>query len=153
VVDVTCANIEDLAAGADLVLDGTDNFATRYLINDLCVQRGIPWVYGGVLASYGVTMTIVPGKTPCLRCLFAEMPPVAATPTTATAGILGPIVRVIASFEVAEAMKLISGRGKLNAGLITIDVWDNRLESLAVARQEGRCPACGQRRFDFLRPQ
>ena len=151
VMDVNHTNIESLIAGARLVLDGTDNFSTRYLINDACVKHGVPWVYGGVLASYGVTMTIVPGRTPCLRCLFPEMPPPASTPTCDVAGILGPVVKIIGALEASEALKLLSGRGTLNPGLITIDVWDNRIETLAVARGERTCPACGLGNFDFLR--
>ena len=152
VMDVNPDNVEELVAGANLVLDGTDNFSTRYLLNDVCVKHNIPWVYGGVLASYGVTMTIVPGRTACLRCLFTEMPPPGTTPTCETAGILGPVVKIIGSLEVSEALKLLSGRGTLNPGLITIDVWENHLETVAVTRQESACPACGQRRFDFLEP-
>lgn len=152
VIDVSPANVEGLIEGASLVLDGTDNFATRYLLNDACVKHGLPWVYGGVLASYGVTMTIVPGRTPCLRCLFPEMPPPASTPTADVAGILGPVVKIIGSLEAAEALKLLTGRGKLNPGLITVDIWESHLEVVPVARLEGACPACGCRQFDFLQP-
>ena len=150
ITDVTQRNILPLIEGADLVLDGTDNFETRYLINDACVKLGIPWVYGGVLASYGVTMTIVPRETPCLRCIFPQMPPPGSTPTCEVAGILGPVVKIIGALEAAEALKLLSGRGKRNAGLITVDVWENRLETLAISRQEGTCPACAQGRYEHL---
>jgi len=152
IIDVNPANVESLVAGANLLLDGTDNFSTRYLLNDTCVKHGIPWVYGGVLGSYGITMTIVPGRTACLRCLFAEMPPPGSTPTCDVAGILGPVVKIIGSLEAAEGLKLLSGRGTLNPGLTTVDIWESHLETVAVARQEDTCPACGQRRFDFLQP-
>jgi molybdopterin/thiamine biosynthesis adenylyltransferase len=152
VMDVHRDNVEALLDGAALVLDGTDNFSTRYLLNDACVKHGIPWVYGGVLASYGVTMTIVPGRTPCLRCLFPEMPPPGSTPTCDVAGILGPVVKIIGALEAGEALKLLTGRGKLNPGLATIDIWESHLEAVPVARRVEACPACGQHRFDYLQP-
>ncbi len=150
VMDVSYENVEALVEGADLVLDGTDNFEARYLLNDVCVKHGLPWVYGGVLASYGVTMTIVPGRTACLRCLFPEMPAPGTMPTCNTAGILGMLPKIIGALEAGEALKLLSGRGTLNPGLITVDVWDSHLDTVAVARREGACPACGLRRFDYL---
>jgi adenylyltransferase/sulfurtransferase len=150
VMDVHHANVQALIEGADLILDGTDNFSTRYLLNDVSVKHGIPWVYGGVLASYGITMTIVPGRTPCLRCLFPEMPPPASTPTCDVVGILGPVVKIIGSLEAGEALKLLTGRGSPNPGLITIDIWDSHIEALAVARQAATCPACALGRYDFL---
>jgi molybdopterin-synthase adenylyltransferase len=150
VTDVHFGNIEALIAGADVVLDGTDNFETRYLINDACLKYGIPWIYGGVIAARGMTMTILPGRTPCLRCLFPEPPPPGTAATCDTAGVLGPIVNVIASIEALEAMKLITGEGRLNDGLITIDLWENRFDRIASpARAEG-CPACGRGEYEFL---
>jgi len=150
VMDVNYSNVEALVQGADLVLDGTDNFEARYLLNDVCVKHGIPWVYGGVLGSYGITMTILPGRTPCLRCLFPEMPPPGTTPTCDVAGILGPVVKIIGALEAAEALKLLTGRGRLNPGLTTIDIWQYHLETVPVVRVEGACPTCAGRRFDFL---
>jgi adenylyltransferase/sulfurtransferase len=152
VMDVNPTNIEALIAGADLVLDGTDNFSARYLINDACLKHGIPWVYGGVLAGYGVTMTIVPGRTPCLRCLFPEMPPPGSTPTCDVAGILGPVVKIIGALEAAEALKILSGKGTLNPGLTTIDIWDYHFDQVAVTVRVPTCPACGQGRYEFLEP-
>ncbi|HOQ98438.1 MAG TPA: ThiF family adenylyltransferase [Anaerolineae bacterium] len=152
VMDVNPTNVEALVAGADLVLDGTDNFATRYLVNDVCLKLGIPWVYGGVLASYGVTMTIVPGRTPCLRCLFPEMPAPGSTPTCDVAGILGPVVKIIGALEAAEALKLLAGKGTLNPGLLTIDIWDQHFDQVAVTVRVPSCPACGQQRYDYLEP-
>ena len=99
VTDLDHTNILDLVGDADLILDGTDNFETRYLINDAAVKLNKPWIYGGVIGSEGQTMTIVPGKTPCLRCLIETAPPPGMTPTCETAGVLGPAVAVIASFE------------------------------------------------------
>src|ERR1700733_2364252 len=110
VTDLDHTNILDLVGDADLILDGTDNFDTRYLINDAAVKLGKPWIYGGVIGSEGQTMTIIPGKTPCLRCLIESAPPPGMTPTCETAGVLGPAVAVIASFEAVEAIKLLAGR-------------------------------------------
>ena len=150
VTDVNFGNIETLIQGADIVLDGTDNFETRYLINDACLKNGIPWIYGGVIGSHGMTMTIRPGKTPCLRCIFAEMPPPGTTATCDTAGVLGPVVSTIASIESAEAMKLITGRGRLNEGLITVDLWENRFDTIAISGRTADCPACGRGEYEFL---
>ena len=109
VTDIDHTNILDLVGDADLILDGTDNFETRYLINDAAVKLGKPWIYGGVIGSEGQTMTILPGKTPCIRCLIETAPPPGMTPTCETAGVLGPAVAVIASFEAIEAIKILSG--------------------------------------------
>lgn len=149
VTDVHPGNIEALIAGAAVVLDGTDNFATRYLINDACLSRGIPWVYGGVIAARGMSMTVRPGESACLRCLFPEPPPGTAT-TCATAGILGPVVNVIAAIEAIEAMKLLSGEGRLNDGLLTVDLWENRFETIAIPGRAADCPACGRGEYAFL---
>src|SRR6185295_4991992 len=97
IVDVNHANIERLLTGCDVVLDGTDNFATRYLINDACVKHEVDWVYGAAVGSYGVTMTVRPHQTPCLRCVFAEAPPAASAPTCDTAGVIMPIISVVAA--------------------------------------------------------
>lgn len=150
VTDVHFGNIETLIRGANVVLDGTDNFETRYLINDACLKNNIPWIYGGVIAGHGMSMTILPGKTPCLRCLFAEMPPPGAAATCDTAGVLGPIVGVIASIESAEAMKLLTGQGRLNEGLIAIDLWENCFEMIAIPERTENCPACGRGDYEFL---
>ncbi|MDA8124202.1 MAG: ThiF family adenylyltransferase [Deltaproteobacteria bacterium] len=150
VADVHFANIETLIQGASVVLDGTDNFETRYLINDACVKNGIPWIYGGVIGASGMTMTIVPHRTPCLRCLFAEMPPPGTAPTCDTAGVLGPVVATIASLEAAEAMKLITGSGRRNEGLISVDLWENRFDAIAIAERTEGCPACGRGNYEYL---
>src|SRR5215218_6598302 len=134
VTDIDHTNIVDLVADADLILDGTDNFETRYLINDAAVKLGKPWIFGGVIGSEGQTMTIVPGKTPCIRCLIETSPPPGMTPTCETAGVLGPAVAVIASFEAIEAIKLLSGNPEaLNTELIMVDVWEWSFRRLKVA--------------------
>ena len=149
VADVNAENIEELIDGATLVMDGTDNFETRFLINDACVKHALPWVYAGAVASYGMTMTIVPHETACLRCLFNREPPPGTLPTCDTAGVIGPIVNVMASIASAEAIKFIVGAGTRNAGLINIDLWDNTFDSFAVARRDD-CIACGQGTFEYL---
>ena len=149
VADVHPRNVEEIIKGMDLVLDGTDNFEIRYLINDACVKHDTPWIYGGAVGSYGMTMNIIPHQTPCLRCLFVQIPPPGSTPTCDTAGILGAVPALIGAIEANEALKLLTGKGRPNQGLIHIDLWENTFEIFQVARQEA-CPVCGQGRFEFL---
>src|SRR5213080_261175 len=126
VVDIDRTNILDLVADADLILDGTDNFEIRYLINDSAVKLNKPWVYGGCIGSHGQTMTILPGETPCLRCVFEAAPAPGEAGTCETAGVLGPIVNIIASYQATEAIKILSGRRDcINRELLYFDVWDN----------------------------
>lgn len=150
VADVGPANIAGLITDADVVLDGTDNFTTRYLINDACVKLGKPWVYCGVLATYGMTHTVRPGVTPCLRCIMGELPAPGTVPTCDTAGIIGPIVALLGSIVAAEAIKLLVGRGELNDGMIHIDLWDGTYERFDLGGPRPDCPTCGQHRFEFL---
>lgn len=154
VTDVTYENIEDLIEGADVALDGTDNFETRYLINDACIRGGVPWVYGAAVGSYGLTMTVIPGETPCLRCVLEEMPAPGSGPTCDTAGVLMPVVSVIASIQAAEALKLLTGQtDKLHRSLVQVDVWDFKLTALDLTKFTDRsnCPACGRGDLEFLR--
>ena len=130
VADVTPDNVLRLLHGADLVMDGADNFETRFLVNDACVQLGIPWIYSGVIASYGMSMTIRPGETACLRCLLGQMPAPGTTPTCDTAGVLGPSVAVVASIAAGEALKLLAGFGELNDGLLNYDLLGQQPGSL-----------------------
>ncbi|HJX37686.1 MAG TPA: ThiF family adenylyltransferase [Anaerolineae bacterium] len=150
VLEVSPRNVEGIVSDVDLVLDACDNFDTRYLVNEACVKHDVPWVYGGAVASYGMTMTIVPHRTPCLRCVFPERPPSDSLPTCATAGILASIVAIIASLECSEALKLLTGRGKLNEGLIHVDVWENSFEAFSIERQDERCPVCGRAEYELL---
>jgi molybdopterin-synthase adenylyltransferase len=153
VTDIDHTNILDLVGDADLILDGTDNFETRYLINDAAVKLGKPWIFGGVIGSEGQTMTIRPGQTPCLRCLIEDSPPPGMTPTCETAGVLGPAVAVIASFEAVEALKLLGGAHEaLNAELIMVDLWDWSFRRLKVAGLLGKvdCPCCKRHDFEWL---
>ncbi|HEX8200588.1 MAG TPA: ThiF family adenylyltransferase, partial [Isosphaeraceae bacterium] len=153
VTDIDHTNILDLVADADLILDGTDNFETRYLINDAAVKLGKPWIFGGVIGSEGQTMTILPGQTPCLRCVVETSPPPGMTPTCETAGVLGPAVAVIASFEAVEALKILSGaEAARNTELIMVDLWDWSFRRLKVAGLLGKvdCPCCQRRDFAWL---
>jgi molybdopterin-synthase adenylyltransferase len=153
VADVDSRNILELAAGVDLILDGTDNFETRYLINDVAVQRLIPWVYGGVIGAEGRTMTILPGDTACLRCLMPDAPLPGSTPTCETAGILGPIVGLIASIQALEAIKILSGnRQAVSRSLTVVELWENRLRQIDLSslRASVDCPACKQGIFPWL---
>ncbi|MGO9111737.1 MAG: ThiF family adenylyltransferase [Thermoguttaceae bacterium] len=149
-------NVEPLCEGMDVILDGTDNFETRYLLNDAAVHLNLPWVYGGCVGAEGQTMTIVPGETGCLRCLLPECPPPGSTPTCDTAGVLAPIVGVIASIQAQEAIKILSGnRSAISRQLTVIDLWQNRFLQLDVRnlRDRADCPACKQRQFIWLAGQ
>jgi molybdopterin/thiamine biosynthesis adenylyltransferase len=153
VTDIDRTNILDLVKDADLILDGTDNFEIRYLINDAAVKLGKPWVYGGCIGSHGQTMTILPGETPCLRCVFEAAPAPGETGTCETAGVLSPIVNIVASFQAAEAFKILTGkRDQINRELIYIDVWENVYKRIKIARLKGAvdCPCCGRGRYEWL---
>ncbi len=153
VADVDHTNLAELAAGADMIVDGTDNFQTRFLLNDYGVKNGLPWVYGGCLGAEGQTMTILPGETACLRCLMQDCPPPGTTPTCDTAGILAPIVSVIASIEAMEALKVLSGNLQAVARVLTVvDLWNGRLRQvdLSALRDQIDCPTCKGADFPWL---
>lgn len=152
VADANHRNIEALVEGAGLVLDGTDNFETRFLINDVAVKAALPWVYGACVASTGMVMPIIPGETPCLRCVWSEPPPAGTGATCDTAGVLSPVVHVVAAMQAMEAIKLLAGRGAaLNRGLLQIDVWSGRFETFDLsAARDSACVCCGRREFEFL---
>src|SRR6266403_622260 len=134
VTDIDRTNIMELIRDADLILDGTDNFEIRYLINDVAVKTGKPWVYGGSIGSHGQTMTILPGETPCLRCVFEAGPAPGEAATCETAGVLSPIVNIIASFQATEALKILAGRrDRINRDLLYFDVWDNVQKRIKIA--------------------
>lgn len=156
VADVDYRNIESLVKDVDVILDGTDNFEIRFLLNDASLHFGIPWVYGGCIAAEGQTMTILPGETPCLRCLMQDCPPPGTTPTCDTAGILGPIVQVIASYQANEALKILSGhREAINRELTVFDMWDNRMRQIHLdnLRSQRNCPACDRKEYEWLHGQ
>jgi len=149
--DVTPENIEELLSGYDLILDGTDNFETRFLLNDFAVQANCPWIYAAAVSSYGLTYTIRPGQTACLACLLeaADAGPMIEE-TCDTIGVLGPVVNLVASLQAAEAMKILSGNAQaLHQRLISCDVWSGRMQSIAVLRNP-QCRACVRHEYSYL---
>jgi molybdopterin/thiamine biosynthesis adenylyltransferase len=149
VADLGPQSADELLGGEDLILDGTDNFETRFLINDFAVKHGKPWIYAAAVASYGVCLVIRPGATPCLACLLESGSP-GIEDTCDTVGVLGAIVNLIASLEAGEAMKLLCGRADaLHGRLMACDVWSGRMQSLRVARRPD-CPVCAAREFRHL---
>jgi molybdopterin/thiamine biosynthesis adenylyltransferase len=142
VTDVHLDNLARLAAGHDLILDGTDNFETRYLINDFAIKTGVPWVYGAVISATGLVMPVIPGETACLRCVFESAPPPEMSPTCDTAGVIGPAVNIVASLQCVEAMKLLMGRREeVSRSLTSVDVWSGRVIQLNVSPARGETPA------------
>jgi molybdopterin-synthase adenylyltransferase len=153
VADITPGNVSELVAGFPLILDGTDNFETRLLLNDAAISLGIPWIYAAAVGSYGVTMTILPGETACLACLLESdnsSGAIGAEATCDTAGVLNAAAGVVASIEAAEAIKLLAGKPEaLNVRLISCDVWSRKFQSIRVARNPN-CRACVRRDFTYL---
>ncbi len=159
VADVTARSLPAMLEGIDLVLDGTDNFETRFLLNDACVQAGIPWVYGGVLGMAGMAMLVRPGSGPCLRCLVPQLPPPGSQPTCETDGVLATAVAIVASIQASIAIRWIvqdsgssedaSWRLGPEAELNSIHVWPPSQRNMRV-RRDPQCPCCGQRNFEFL---
>lgn len=153
VADVDHQNIAQLAEGCGVLLDGTDNFETRFLLNDAAIKWGIPWVYGGCIGDDGQTMTILPGETPCLHCLMQDGPPPPGTTETCdSAGILSPIINVIASLEANEAIKILSGnRAATSRTLLVFELWENRFRQIKLdALATVDCPTCKRGEFPWL---
>lgn len=151
VADVNHSNIESLIEGCDLVLDGTDNFQTRFLINDACIKHSKTWVYGAAVSSYGVTMTIVPQVSPCLRCIFEEIPAAGSSPTCDTAGVIQPIISIVSAVQTTEALKILVGRTEsLHQSLMQIDVWQNEWRKIKLSAPNADCITCEQKFFEFL---
>lgn len=153
VTDVNPSNIERLTDGSHLILDGTDNFETRYLINDVAVKHRRPWVYGAAVASSGLCLAVLPGVTPCLRCIFEEAPPPEETPTCETVGVLGTLVRVVASLQATEALKILMGRlDDVNRHLVSLDIWSGRFTAMHVgdAADRADCACCRHHRYEYL---
>jgi len=150
VADLTPANIDEFLEGAQVILDGTDNFETRYLINDFAISRTIPWIYGAAVGSYGITMAVLPGRTACLRCLYPDPPP-GAQPTCETAGVLGSVTAAIAAVQTADALKILTGRAAdLRARVTTMDLWEGGVRQIDQPAPDPDCPACGARDFAYL---
>lgn len=151
VADVNNSNVERLIKDSDIVLDGSDNFGTRYLINDACVKHEINWVYGAAVSSYGVTMTVRPGITPCLRCIFEEAPPAGSAPTCDTSGVIMPIIAIVASVQVAETLKLLTGNlDALHKSLMQFDVWKNEWRRIKVSEPAKDCKTCVRHDYEML---
>lgn len=154
VADINRTNIEEFCKDSDLILDGTDNFEVRYTINDVAVKLGKPWVYGGAVGTEGMTMTIVPGDTPCLRCVFEASPGPGEVGTCETAGVLGPAVGVIANMQSAEALKILAGKKEtINRELVMLNLWENTYKRVKIAPlmgRKGKCPCCALKQFDWL---
>lgn len=150
VADLTPTNAENFLGGADLILDGTDNFETRYLVNDYAVKNSVAWIYAAAVGSYAVTLNILPGETACLACVFPD-PPRGAVETCETAGILNSAVNLVASIAATEALKFLVGdRRKMRRTLLSWDVWSNERAEVAAERPRTGCRACGERNFVHL---
>lgn len=154
VADLTWQNAESLLADVDLVLDGTDNFQVRFLINDVCVKHGLPWVYGGGVSANGMTLPILPGETPCLRCLFDSAPAPGTVQTCDTAGVLGPIIHIVASYQAVEAMKiLVEAKDKVRRSMLNVSIWEYATHTIDISRaRRADCPCCGEGRYEYLEP-
>ena len=151
VADVNYSNVESLLKDVDLILDGTDNFQIRYLINDACVKLQKPWIYGAAVSSYGTTMTIFPNETPCLCCIFEEMPDAGSSPTCDTAGVIQPIIASVSAIQTTEALKILTGNlDKLHRSLIQIDVWQNDWRKIKLNKPNTDCECCAKHNFEFL---
>ena len=171
--DLNHTNIERLADGCDVIVDGLDNFETRFVVNDAAVKLGIPYVYGGAVGTVGMQFTVLPhtpgsdspweaeagggggggGAGPCVRCIFEQAPPPGMNPTCDTAGVLGPVASIVASYEAAEALKVLTGNFEaVNRTLLHVDTWHNVVKQFKVARayDAGECTCCKKREFEFL---
>jgi molybdopterin/thiamine biosynthesis adenylyltransferase len=150
VADLAADNAAELVRGADIVLDGTDNFETRFLLNDVCLKAGIPWVYGACVGSYGLALLVRPHVSPCLRCVLEEMPGPGG-PTCDTVGVVAPVVHVVAGLQAGEALKMLGGRPQdLLPGVVTVDLWKGRFEVMDLGGRAPWCPACTEGRYDYL---
>ena len=152
VADLTPSNAEDLLDGCNLILDGADNFETRYLINDLSVKRGTPWIYGAAVGSYGVMMPVVPERGPCLACVYPE-PPAGMQPTCDVNGVLAAVTASVASLQVATALRLIVGWPDFECRIHTLEVWSGASKQVSPGERDRECRVCGAREFRYLEGQ
>lgn len=153
ITDINSSNAEELLQDVDLILDGTDNFTIRYLINDVAVKHGIPWIYGGAVSAKGMFAAIRPHVTPCYRCLFPD-PPVGRGETCDTTGVIGPMIHIIASYQATEAFKVLLGaQDHYNPNLEQFEIWMNQHMQMNISKgRNEQCPACGKGDFAFLNP-
>jgi adenylyltransferase/sulfurtransferase len=150
VADLDSRNIDESLEETDLILDGTDNFETRYLINDFAVREGTPWIYGAAVASYGLKLAIVPGRTPCLRCIYPE-PPSGAQPTCETEGVLGPVTAAVASLQAGDALKILAhGPDSVMVRVTRVNVWTGEIRQTDSPSRDPDCPCCARREFPYL---
>jgi molybdopterin-synthase adenylyltransferase len=148
--DVNYQNVEEIIHDVDLVLDATDNFETRFLVNEACVKRGIPWIYGSCVASYGITFSIIPGETACFSCYLGGMPRTDAAITCDTAGIIGPAAAIVASLQATEALKYLTGaKEEMRKNILFFDLWLNEFSELELHRDMA-CPVCVDKKFEWL---
>ena len=151
IADLEPRNADELLAGATVILDGTDNFETRLLINDWTQRENVPWIYGAAVGSYGIAMTLLPGDGPCFRCIYPE-PPEGDQPTCETAGVLGPVTSLIASVQAMEALKIMAGlAGTVRRRILTADLWNGPVREAPLPPRDADCPCCGARDFVWLR--
>jgi adenylyltransferase/sulfurtransferase len=149
VTDLTPSNAEELLSDCDLILDGTDNFETRYILNDISVKLSIPWIYGGAIGSYGIVMPIVPGRGPCFACIYPE-PPSGVQPTCEVNGVLGPATASVAALQSALALRLLAGWDEFRSFVQTLDVWGGEFRRLELNKVDAECTVCQKREFRFL---
>lgn len=149
VADLTPSTADDLLHGCDLILDGTDNFETRYLLNDFSVNSGVPWVYGAAIGSYGVVMPVLPGEGPCLACVYPNAPE-GLQPTCDVAGVISPVTATVAAWQVAAALRIVTGWADFSAFIQTFDVWSGTARRLPAGSKDPECRVCGKREFAFL---
>jgi molybdopterin-synthase adenylyltransferase len=149
VTDFTPSNAEELAQGCNLILDGTDNFETRYLVNDVSVKLNIPWIYGAAIGSYGIAMPIVPQKGPCFACVYPK-PPTGSQPTCDVNGVLASATAAVASFQVAAALRLLVGWPDFECRIHTLDVWEGTSKQISAGLRDPECPVCSAREFRYL---
>ncbi len=147
--DLNFSNAELMIKGTDVVVDGTDNMETRFLINDVCVKNEIPWIYAGAIGTQGMTMTIIPHDSPCLKCIIPGIPPAGSLGTCDTAGILNSVTSIVAAVESAEVIKLLLDSKNINDGLFMIDAWTHSWEKVNVSRKND-CRCCVEHDFEFL---
>ena len=150
VADLDAPTADRLVGDSDLVLDGTDNFETRYVVNDVCLRAGVPWVYGACVAAHGTVLAIRPGRTPCLRCVLGERPAAGVGETCDTVGVVAPVVQLVAGAQGAEALKLLTGNEEaLLPGLLTVDLWAGTFDVADLSDRAPWCPSCVERRYDY----
>lgn len=151
IADVSYSNVHDLLSGTSVIVDGTDNFETRFLLNEFSVKEEIPWVYGGCVGSYGLVMNIIPGQGPCLKCIFEKSPPAESMETCDTTGIIPTVAYLVASIQSTEALKILSGKSeRLSRSMTKVDIWKGTFQNIAIGKQGKDCDVCDHKKFPLL---